>query len=527
MPTDPKALVCPKCRTTWAETEAPGVCPNDGASLVRAKELAAAQHDPMVGRVLENRYTITARLGSGSMGTVYRAKQHAMGREVAIKILRGDRAVDDSAKARFLREARANSLLASPNTVTVFDFGQSESGEFYLAMELLEGESLGQRLSRIGRLPVPQAVDCARQALRSLSEAHAKGIIHRDLKPDNIFFARMLTSATASNPADGHEEIVKVLDFGIAKMMRGTESGLIAEMDAVETQVGTVFGTPRYMSPEQAQGKPLDPRTDLYSLGVILYQMVTGRPPFTDTDAVVVMARHIKSVPKRPNEAVPEANVPKELEDVIMRSLAKTADERQASADVFAGELLAALEAQGALTSGVRAAMTNVAGIRVPDSLRPPPVTLPPPPVTRRAGLSMPLLGAIGAIVVAVAASGVYYGMALRKRPQPPAATSESVPPPPPAATTPSAVPPSPSSSPSPPSAAAAAATDTSVGAPNPEVPKTTPSATPAASTKHPKRTKAAPAPAPAPANNTTAPTPAPATHPPAAPTPSYGVFEN
>jgi serine/threonine-protein kinase len=522
MPTDPKALVCPKCRTTWAETEAPAVCPNDGASLVRAKELAAAQHDPMVGRVLENRYTITARLGSGSMGTVYRAKQHAMGREVAIKILRGDRAVDDSAKARFLREARANSLLASPNTVTVFDFGQSESGEFYLAMELLEGESLGQRLSRIGRLPVPQAVDCARQALRSLSEAHAKGIIHRDLKPDNIFFARMLTSATASNPADGHEEIVKVLDFGIAKMMRGTESGLIAEMDAVETQVGTVFGTPRYMSPEQAQGKPLDPRTDLYSLGVILYQMVTGRPPFTDTDAVVVMARHIKSVPKRPNEAVPEANVPKELEDVIMRSLAKTPDERQASADVFAGELLAALEAQGALTSGVRAAMTNVAGIRVPDSLRPPPVTLPPPPVTRRAGLSMPVLGAIGALVVAVAASGAYYGMALRKRPPPPAPTSESVPPPalsPPsaAATTPSAVPPPPPT------------TETSAAAPPAEAPKTTPSATPATSTKHPKRTKSAPAaaPAPAPANNTTTTPAAPATHPPAAPTPSYGVFEN
>ena len=509
MPTDPKALVCPRCRTTWPETEAPGVCPQDGASLVRAKELAAAAHDPMVGRVLENRYTITARLGSGSMGTVYRAKQHAMGREVAIKILRGDRAVDDAARARFLREARANSLLASPNTVTVFDFGQSESGEFYLAMELLEGESLGQRLSRIGRIAVPQAVDCARQALRSLSEAHAKGIIHRDLKPDNIFFARMLTSATASNPTDGHEEIVKVLDFGIAKMMRGTESGAIADMDQVETQVGTVFGTPRYMSPEQAQGKPLDPRTDLYSLGVILYQMVTGRPPFTDTDAVVVMARHIKSVPKRPNEAVPEANVPRELEDVIMRSLSKTPEERQISADIFAGELLAALEAQGATTSGVRAAMTNAAGIRVPDSLRPPPVSLPPPPVTRRSGLSLPVLGALGALVVAVAAGGVYYGMSIRKRP--PAPVAESVPPPPPATTSVAPPPPEPAAEiPKPPPTASAA-------------PATSASAPPSTSAKHPKRAKTtAPASTPAPAA-------APATtpsHPPAAPTPSYGVFE-
>src|SRR5262249_18632751 len=152
----------------------------------------------------------------------------------------------------------------------VFDFGQSETGEFYLAMELLEGESLGQRLTRVGKLPVPVAVDAARQALRSLSEAHAKGIIHRDLKPDNLFFARVLTRK-AWSPRGGHEEIVKVLDFGIAKLVGDDDK----PMGVVETQAGTVFGTPRYMSPEQAQGKPLDGRTDLYSLGVILYQMLT------------------------------------------------------------------------------------------------------------------------------------------------------------------------------------------------------------------------------------------------------------
>ncbi|MBX3209254.1 MAG: protein kinase [Labilithrix sp.] len=363
----------------------------------------------MVGRTLEGRYTIIARLGSGSMGTVYRAKQHAMGREVAIKILRGDRAIDDTAKARFMREARANSLLASPNTVTVFDFGQSESGEFYLAMELLEGESLGQRLTRVGRLPIPVAVDAARQALRSLSEAHAKGIIHRDLKPDNLFFARMMTSAAGSASGDAHEEIVKVLDFGIAKLIRDADE----PMGVVETQAGTVFGTPRYMSPEQAQGKPLDPRTDLYSLGVIVYQMLTGRPPFTDNDAVVVMARHIKSVPKRPNEVAPEANVPKELEDVVMRALSKDPTDRQASADVFAGELLAALEAQGATTSGVRASITNAAGIRVPDSMRPPAISLPPAPAPKRTlgGLPLPLVVAALPVIVLVAAAGVYLGL--------------------------------------------------------------------------------------------------------------------
>jgi eukaryotic-like serine/threonine-protein kinase len=406
-------MVCPRCRKKWPEAQAPAVCPTDGLGLVRPRDLVDIGDDPMVGRTLEGRYTILAKLGAGSMGTVYRAKQHAMGREVAIKILRGDRAVDDSAKARFMREARANSLLASPNTVTVFDFGQSSNGEFYLAMELLEGESLGQRLSRVGRLPAPLAVDACRQALRSLGEAHAKGIIHRDLKPDNLFFARVLTSSTESHgggdDTHAHDEIVKVLDFGIAKML---DEGDQNPMNVVETQAGTVFGTPRYMSPEQAQGKPLDARSDLYSLGVIAYQMLTGRPPFTDNDAVVVMARHIKSTPKRPNEATPEAMIPTELEDVILRTLAKEPKDRPASAEILAGELLAALEAQGAQTSGVRASITNAAGIRVPESMRPPPVALPK--ATRK---RFPLLLLAVPLVVLAAAGGVYLGLSRGTQP--------------------------------------------------------------------------------------------------------------
>ncbi|EYF03699.1 serine/threonine-protein kinase [Chondromyces apiculatus] len=306
--------------------------------MIHADVLAEAEGDPLLGTTIAERFVILARLGAGSMGTVYRARQEAMGRDVAIKILRSDRAFDAQAKARFTREARAMSLLSSPYTVTVFDFGEITEdapgtevgvvagGSLFLAMELLEGESLGQRLKRVRRLSIMEASRFARHALLSLAEAHEKGIIHRDLKPDNLFL---------SLPYGEQEEVCKVLDFGIAKVMSGTGKSV----DGLETQSGTVFGTPRYMSPEQAQGRPLDARSDLYSLGVLLYQMLVGRPPFIDDDAVVVMARHIKSTPLPAIEAAPDAGIPRPLSDLLLRVLAKSPEDRPSTAKGFIDEV--------------------------------------------------------------------------------------------------------------------------------------------------------------------------------------------
>ncbi len=277
--------------------------------------------DPLIGTTLAGRYHIEGRVGVGAMGAVYSAVQEGLGRRVALKVLKRDLNWGGDTVARFRREAHAMSALMHPNTVRVYDFGATPDGLLYLAMELLEGELATARLFRAGALDVDEAVSIAQQILRSVSEAHAKKIIHRDLKPDNIFLARV----------DGQSApMVKVLDFGIAKAVEGDRT-----LNQFETQDGTVFGTPRYMSPEQAQGKALDARSDLYAVGIILYELLTGSAPFIDDDAVIVMAKHIRETITPVRKAAPDRPIPSSLEAVVTRALEKDPNKRFESADAF------------------------------------------------------------------------------------------------------------------------------------------------------------------------------------------------
>jgi serine/threonine-protein kinase len=328
-------------------------CPVDGQRLVRKTTYDSTGGDPLLGTVLADRYTIVGRLGAGGMGTVYRAEQSPIGREVALKVLKKELGRDPETVVRFQREARTLSQLKHPNTVTIFDFGQTKEGLLFLAMELLEGEMLSARLKQVGAIEVETAVKFASGVLRSLDEAHARGIIHRDLKPDNIYLARV-----HGRPDEG--EIVKVVDFGIAKIRDGeTYQGL----DPVATQEGTVFGTPRYMSPEQAQGKALDGRSDLYAVGVLLFHMLTGAAPFTDDDAVIVMAHHIKTEPPPVRTIVPDRGIPESLERLVARALSKDPAERPQTAQDFLTELEAAaqdIKAARTSTSTLRTAATTI-----------------------------------------------------------------------------------------------------------------------------------------------------------------------
>jgi serine/threonine-protein kinase len=293
------SMNCPVC--AHENAEAARFCASCGAALL------APNSGPLVGQVLGGRYVVTRLIAEGGMGLVYEAEQQlgSYVRKVAIKTLLPELSRDRKTVSRFYRECGVVSALEHPNTIKVYDFGQTDDGTLYIAMEFVQGQSLSEAIDK-GALDVERTLHIVRQICGALAEAHDQGIVHRDLKPDNIVLSERA----------GERDFVKLLDFGIATRV-GTDRG-----ETKLTQQGTVLGTPPYMSPEQLTGDPVDRRSDIYSLGIIIYEMLTTRLPFSADGPVMWAALHMTATP------APMRGVPRAIERVVMHALEKHADAR-------------------------------------------------------------------------------------------------------------------------------------------------------------------------------------------------------
>ena len=282
--------------------------------------------DPFIGRdILNGQYQILQKIGSGGMGAVYKALETEMNRMVGVKILHPKLANRKDLVSRFRREARAMSQLTHPNTTKVFMFGELEDGSLYIIMEFLEGKNLNQSVRSEGPFAMERALGVLIPVCGALDEAHKAGIIHRDLKPENIFLCQ----------SAGLRDYPKVLDFGLAKVgERQMRPGSV-----ILTQEGMVFGTPEFMSPEQAQGKALTPASDTYSLAVILYEVLTGKLPFDAKSAMDFIQLHVTGKPVPLSQRVPGRTFPPLLDEIMDRALGKKAEERYASAADFASAM--------------------------------------------------------------------------------------------------------------------------------------------------------------------------------------------
>jgi serine/threonine protein kinase len=366
--------ICSQCKRSYADQDF-RVCPVDGSVLVPDETTAI---DPMIGKVLAGRFRIVERIGQGGMGCVYKALHIEMDRSCAIKLLLPLAGDQESARARFRREAKMSSRINSPNAVTIYDFGEAEAGQFYLAMEYIEGESLATVLNHEKLLPLERVLDITDQIARALSAAHALGIVHRDLKPANIMLTRK----------DGGE-LVKVLDFGIAKTV--TDDG-----DDKLTLTGCMVGTPTFMSPEQVLGEPIDSRSDIYSLAIMVYQMLSGSLPFAGENAQTVIMKRLHDAPIPLRAAAPFLTP--EMERAVMKGLEREPSKRITDVEQFAASLRAA----------VAAGDQNSTTVVVP---RPPAVVTPE--VRKRSWLAPLLIStfalALIGVVVAIALF-VYFG---------------------------------------------------------------------------------------------------------------------
>jgi hypothetical protein len=314
-------LLCPQCSAPSGEAHR--FCFACGADLARASE--RPDDDPLIGRTLPGGYRVTHVVGVGGMGRVYCAEQVALGRTVAVKVVHPHLADDDLAAARFLNEARTASRLSHPNSVAIFDFGRTEQGQPYIVMEYLRGRHLARVVDDEGPLPLPRIVDVLKQTLAALEEAHALGIVHRDLKPDNVVL----------EPLRSGLDFVKVVDFGLAKLL---EEAAAPPRGAL-TRPGLVCGTPEYMSPEQGRGDALDGRSDLYSVGIVLFELLTGSVPFSGDTATKTLLLQLNHPPPDPRSVNPDRVIPAVFAEITLRALAKERQNRWQ----YAGEMATAL----------------------------------------------------------------------------------------------------------------------------------------------------------------------------------------
>ncbi len=375
---------CPQCSGPCEPEHQ--YCPTCGFPVAT---VARTSEDRFIGKTLPGGHRILDLISVGGMGRVYRAEQSVLGRTVAVKIIHPHLLSDDNSALRFLTEARAASQLNHPNSVSVFDFGRTEDGQPYLVMEFLRGKDLSRVAYEEGPLPFARIVDVLRQVLAALAEAHELGIVHRDLKPENVILEPMRRGG----------DVVKVVDFGLAKLKADTQAPNV-------TSPGIVCGTPDYMAPEQGRGDPIDGRSDLYAVGVMMFQLLTGRLPFEAESPTQVVMMHLSLPVPDPRQVAPERTIPSTLSAVVFRALEKDANKRYQDASEFSEALrqalqLVELETPAARNSVIPSAtvVCPTCGARVPyskfcgDCAARLPARPTPPETLPSTKLPLPLMG--------------------------------------------------------------------------------------------------------------------------------------